>query len=280
MKDFELSYDKNILYINKITVAPDIKIIVLYTHFMKNLKNTWNFIPHTHSFNELHIVLNGKCKMDLENNNICLSEDDYILVPANTEHCFRECSNDFFRFSIAFYIIYEKNQSLIPKSSVLHLNDKSNSYLKNILTEYKENKLGCKNITDALFSCLLIEILRSSDIFQLIEAKPCINSDFYSALQFIDNSISHKITAEAVANKVFLSLRQLNRIFSANLNMTVTQYIKAKKLNNVKEYLKKTGLNIKEIAFLNGFDNEAAFCKFFKRETGMSPTEYRLSEKT
>lgn len=277
MKDFALSYDKNMSFINNITVSPNIKIIVLYTHFMKNSKNTWNFSPHLHSFNELHINLCGKCEMQQESKNISLFENEYILVPANTEHCFKVCSDDFFRFSIAFDIIYEENRMLVPKLSVLKMNERCVGYIENILNEYEENKPGCKNVTDALFSCLIIEILRMTDIFRSTNSMRYINSDFCDALQFIDNGISHKITAADVADRVFLSTRHLNRIFSANLNMTVTQYIKHKKVSIIKEYLEKTNLNANEIAHLTGFDSDISFCKFFKRETGLPPMEYRLS---
>lgn len=50
MKDFKLSYDKE-LSCNNIFISSDIEMIILYTHFMKNLKNAWNYEVHTHSFN-------------------------------------------------------------------------------------------------------------------------------------------------------------------------------------------------------------------------------------
>lgn len=36
-------------------------------------------------------------------------------------------------------------------------------------------------------------------------------------------------------------------------------------------------LNVQTIADMLGFDNQATFSRFFKRETGLSPTEYRMS---
>lgn len=60
--------------------------------------------------------------------------------------------------------------------------------------------------------------------------------------------------------------------------MTVTQYIKSKRIENIKEYLKKTDLGLKEIAFLAGIENESVLCKLFKRETGLTPGEYRRKD--
>lgn len=278
MKDFKLSYDKE-LSCNNIFISSDIEMIILYTHFMKNLKNTWNYEVHTHSFNELHIILDGKCKMNLGNRDIELSKYEYILVPANTKHCFINCSNDFFRFSMAFDILYEKSQALTPSSSVLRLNQRCTAYIKAILNEYKENKIGCRNIISSMLHCLIIEVLRQSDVFGSTKYVSGVSSHFFKALQFVDNNISHKITTADVADEVFLSVRHLNRIFYSNLNMTVSQYIKARKIDNSKKFLKETELNVKEVALLTGFDDEASFCKFFKREIGISPAKYRLSQK-
>ena len=48
-------------------------------------------------------------------------------------------------------------------------------------------------------------------------------------------------------------------------------------MNKIKEYLTKTNLSIKEIAFLTGMESDCSLCKIFKRETGVSPTAYRAS---
>lgn len=278
MKDSALSYNRETSYINKIFISPDIELVVLYTHFMKNSKNTWNFGVHSHSFNELHIVLGGSCKMNLGDGELSLSEHEAVLVPAGTEHRFIEKSDDLFRFSVAINILHGKSRVLVPEPSVLKLNPKCDTYLETVLTEFDENKIGCKNIIDSTLQCLVIEILRQMNIFYSPKYVTNTNLHFYEALQFIDSNISHKITAADVAEEVFFSVRQLNRIFSANLNMTVSQYIKAKKLDNSKKFLRETGLKIKEIAFLTGFDDESSFCKFFKKELGIPPARYRISQ--
>jgi len=35
------------------------------------------------------------------------------------------------------------------------------------------------------------------------------------------------------------------------------------------------GYSTKETAFECGFNSESAFCKFFRRRTGLSPTDYK-----
>ncbi len=44
--------------------------------------------------------------------------------------------------------------------------------------------------------------------------------------------------------------------------------------------LKRTNANISEVAALVGFSDQAMFSKFFKKQSGKSPSEYKIDDKT
>lgn len=274
-------YDKNIALFNNIALFEKINIIVFYTHFMKEKKNTWELNEHSHSFYELHIVLDGNCVMNIGNDEIMLKKYDYILIPYGLKHCFKRCTETFFRFSVAFDIVLDKNQTVcLEAAKKSNLEKNSICYINNVMREYEDNKIGIQNIINSNISALLTEILRSADV---LNSESVDNSVFQPVLRkaalYIENNISRKITVTEVAENVFLSTRHLNRIFMNNFDMTVTQYIKNKKIIKAKEYLKKTNCSIKEIAYLIGTESDSAFCKFFKKETGISPKIYRFQNR-
>lgn len=271
-----LLYEKNILCSDEISISPNIEIVTLYSHFMQNTHSEWNFNLHSHSFHELHIAFKGNFSICFQDNNIYLPESSFILIPPHTEHKFMQCSDDLFRFSLAFDMIFNQNQLITAAPpAVLPLNNNCTFYIENILSEYKENKTGCKNITGSLTNCLIIELLRISDAINLHTTPK--HPNLSKALLFIENNLLNKITVQNVADAVYLSVRQLNRIFFENIGMTAAGYMKLKKINKIKEYLTKTNLSIKEIAFLTGMESDCSLCKIFKRETGVSPTAYRAS---
>lgn len=275
----DFSYDKNISFFNNISLFEKINIVVFYTHFMKKTKNIWNLNMHSHSFYELHIVLNGSCVMNMGKYDIKLEKNDYILIPCGIKHSFGSCDEKFFRFSVAFDIVFDENQTVLSnvEQKGRRLDNKSIFYVKNIVYEYKNSKIGSQNIINAEISSLLIGILRSCDVLTLNCVSDSVTQPILrKAILFIENNISRKITVGEVAKNVFLSTRHLNRIFSDNFGMTVTRYIKTTKIMTAKEYLKKTDFSIKETACLVGAESEAYFCKFFKKETGLSPKNYRL----
>lgn len=279
MEPNHVPHGKNVSNLNKIALSSEIGIVVLYTHFMSNAQSKWTFVPHSHTFHELHIVLNGTCQMDLNGKSVCLGRHSCVLISPDEQHLFKWCSDDFFRFSIAFTAVDDDNKALpIKADDAFNLGAEGVEYIEGILREYEEKKFGCNSAVNALVCNLLIEILRSPTIvFPGISMKIPINPVLGKALRFIENNLSRDVTVGDVAADAFISVRQLNRIFVESLNMTVTQCIKSKRINLAKEYLTQTRLSVKEIAFLTGFDDAATLCKTFRREVGTSPKEYRLT---
>ena len=57
--------------------------------------------------------------------------------------------------------------------------------------------------------------------------------------------------------------------------MTPLQYILSLRINNAQSLLETTKYNITEIASFVGYDNPLYFSRIFKKQAGMSPSEYR-----
>lgn len=56
---------------------------------------------------------------------------------------------------------------------------------------------------------------------------------------------------------------------------TAKEYIDWQVVMAIKNYLTCTDLSIKCIAAQLNFDDSSYMCRFFKKQTGMSPVEYR-----
>ncbi len=78
-----------------------------------------------------------------------------------------------------------------------------------------------------------------------------------------------------VAEKMFMSQRQLNRKVKALTNIDTATYIREFRILFAKQMLKNTDSSITDIYMQCGFDSPSYFSKVFKQSTGMTPTEYR-----
>ncbi len=72
-----------------------------------------------------------------------------------------------------------------------------------------------------------------------------------------------------------MSRTQLHRKIKALTNKSTSLFIRSIKLNNARELLKTTQLNISEIAYSVGFSNPVYFTQVFTQEFGVPPSEMR-----
>jgi AraC-like DNA-binding protein len=65
------------------------------------------------------------------------------------------------------------------------------------------------------------------------------------------------------------------RVFKAAYGETPGQYLSRRRIERAEELLRTADLAVTEICSLVGFSSLGTFCATFKRQTGMTPSEYR-----
>lgn len=78
-----------------------------------------------------------------------------------------------------------------------------------------------------------------------------------------------------IAAATGLSYVQFLRRFKACSGLSPSEYVASLRLQKAKDMLLGTDLQIKEIAYACGFENEYYFSNFFKKHTGLSPSAFR-----
>jgi len=76
------------------------------------------------------------------------------------------------------------------------------------------------------------------------------------------------------------SKNTLYREFRERYHCTVNEYLLQRRVEAAQELLKKSEKSIIEVGEEVGFGSYCNFCRFFKRETGLSPSEYRKLKTT
>ena len=96
-------------------------------------------------------------------------------------------------------------------------------------------------------------------------------------LIYISENYSSPIRLEELASLVNLNPQYFCRYFRENLGKTVTEYINEIRIEKASEALAETDYKIITIAQDTGFDNIGYFIRRFKKEKGVTPSEYRSS---
>lgn len=79
------------------------------------------------------------------------------------------------------------------------------------------------------------------------------------------------------AKQLGISENGLSNYVKEASNETVLQWINRVSIDNAKILLRNNMLSVAEISYKSGFKDTSSFCRFFKKETGMTPAEYRKS---
>lgn len=160
------------------------------------------------------------------------------------------------------------------------------SLCKKILAEYDKLLYDVipyeRNVSQKIYQCKhiseYVEIMMtiiSSTVEYINVAVSKKNVLIYEAEKYIDENYQNNITVSEVARNVGVSLSYLSRIYKEATGHTLIHLINLKKIEKAKEYLGETDKKVYEIAELLGFENTTYFSYFFKKNTGMSPKEYK-----
>lgn len=97
------------------------------------------------------------------------------------------------------------------------------------------------------------------------------------ALVYIDAHYNENINMDDVAKKVNVSYHYFSKLFKQQTGKSFTDYLTDLRIEKSLEMLRATQRSIKEISLEIGYNDPNYYCKIFKKMTGVTPTEYRVS---
>jgi len=116
-----------------------------------------------------------------------------------------------------------------------------------------------------IFSCRNISTKREESSNDAIEA----------AKKYIEKNYTLNITLEDVSREVNISSYYLSRIFKEGTGENFIDYLTKLRIEKAKELLSTTQYSMKEICAKSGYSDPNYFSKTFKKNVGVTPTEYR-----
>ena len=87
--------------------------------------------------------------------------------------------------------------------------------------------------------------------------------------------IKARLDKASSLDDVGLTPRRMTDIFKQEYGVTPKEYADALRLRTAKEMLAGSPEKVIDVAYQAGFSSLAAFNRFFKQQTGQTPTEYR-----
>jgi two-component system response regulator YesN len=103
----------------------------------------------------------------------------------------------------------------------------------------------------------------------------------HQAVTFITKNFSDPdLSLNQVAASVNLSPSHFSVVFSQEMGETYRDYLTRVRIEHAKELLRTTNLLCAEVAYQSGYNDPHYFSYIFKKNTGMSPQQFRLHPRT
>ncbi|HMI08478.1 MAG TPA: helix-turn-helix transcriptional regulator, partial [Flavobacterium sp.] len=240
---------------------------------MKSGSITYGKTKYDHQSGSMYFV---RPRQTLEMRNIELEEEGFGIYFHDDFLNGHPLHSDIRKYS---YFDYETNEAL-------HLSPKEEQTIKDLYakieTEYNNNQ---DEFSRDIILGHLDSILKYSQRFykrQFINRMPVSGTTvtkFNEALSawFDDGSIRDKglPTVAMLASAIHMSPRYLSDLLKQETGKTAMDLIHVFLISEAKNLLRGGDVTVAEIAYALGFENPPYFSRLFKKETGVSPVEFR-----
>ena len=131
----------------------------------------------------------------------------------------------------------------------------------------------CGNV-ERLYTVFIRQALRVIAAYQALvsnnNTKP-INI----AKQYMQEHYQEHITLEDISNQVGFNVSYFATLFRKETDQTIVEYLTEIRIREARNLLRSTRLTVQQICEQVGYRDTKHFLKTFKKETGVSPSEYR-----
>lgn len=95
------------------------------------------------------------------------------------------------------------------------------------------------------------------------------------AMKYIQGHYAEHITAGDIAKECGITAKHLCRLFSSFVGKPPLAYLNEYRIDVACRMLRDEGTPVSEIAALCGIEDQSYFSKLFRRQTGLTPSDYR-----
>lgn len=241
--------------------------------------------PHRHDYEEIIIVAKGNPQHFIDFNKETIIPPLVVYVAQGKIHQFLPSTY------IEGWVIRYKNE-FIPQSR-FHF---YSNFLDNINYPFKTE--DCLNKLNNICEIMLDEFKSASPDFTMIkhlllallakleaEGKHRFRQEsnsnntqlisFNNFLKILEDNYKRPEGVEFYADKLNMSVRNLNLICQSIFNKSVSEIVETRKLIEARQLLLYSDLSISEIGYELGYNEKAYFSRVFTKKTGLTPTDFR-----
>lgn len=246
--------------------------------------------PHRHDFFEIHYITSGKGIHFIDFEDYEIEPYNLYFVSPNQIHFWNikeKIDGRALVFTEEFLMLGSDKQNFVNALSFFHSvsstpmlklattkKGRLAELLQQITYEYQHPQLAQASVLRAYLHIFLAEIQRHYEEFH---PNQTINN-FTQTRKFKRLLSLHFVNERAVefyAEKMLMSTTSLHNIVKETTGLAPGQLIRNEVVLEAKRLLTHTNLSVAEVGYKLEFDDPAYFGRFFKREVGTTPAQFK-----
>lgn len=270
----------------QVEVVPKIQIKSFVTAFEATYRGGFDFKGENHNFWEFVYVIDGIISVTADDRVHTLKTGDIIFHKPMEFHKLKTINEKNATLLImSFYL--EGDSVEYFENAVFSLGSEAQEKIEQIITFLRKNKPE-ENKNNYLFRLkndpvLIQETANYTELFLIsllssdVKTKGVTTRSalvYKKIINVMKENVENNLTIDELAELCGMSTSNLKKVYSMYSVFSIHKYFVKLKVARAIEMLEE-GYNVTEISDILGFNNQNYFSIVFKRETSMSPLNYR-----
>lgn len=260
-------------------------------------RGRWRTEPHAHpGYGQVIFVRNGRGVMNLEGSSVPFEAPCALLLPTECVHGL-DYEVDVDRWVVTVEVAYltQINGKLrefiqlwnapriIPFSDAPEAAAEFYRLIQGLQHEVRSKAAGHVVGTEAMLTSLLLMLVRAVNLDEAAN-EAAINQAASHEIrlserfrELIDQHYRDNLQLQDYASMMGVSLVQLRAACAAATGHSPTKLIHARIITEAKRNLIFGDMTMEQIAYSLGFSDAAYFTRFFRKEVGQAPSQFRLA---
>lgn len=255
-------------------------------------RGRWRTAPHAHpDYGQVIFVRSGCGVMNLEGAAVPFAGPCVLLLPTESVHGL-DYEMDVDRWVVTIEVTYlsqvnaklREFNRLWAQPRVIPLDgmaEECHDIIQKLAREVEHKPVGHVAGTEALLTSLLLNLVRNVDL-DPADSECATRNDIRLTERFRDLIEQHyreNLPLQDYASKLAVSLVQLRAACASAAGQSPTKMIHARIITEAKRNLIFGDMSMEQIAFGLGFSNAAYFTRFFRKEVGQAPSQFRATSR-